>query len=81
MVVAMITTEVMTLIKLLTQHDVAFRWNMSARTLERWRWEGIGPAHLKIGRCVRYRLEDIEEYEQSRLISPEHVQKLSKIAG
>jgi len=69
------------MIKHFSQYDLALRWKFSPRTLERWRWEGIGPAHLKIGRCVRYRLEGIEEYEQSRLISPEHVQKLSKIAG
>ena len=69
------------MIKHLNQHDLAARWGISARTLERWRWEGIGPTHRKIGRCVRYRLEDVEKYEQSRLISYEHAQKLSKIAG
>lgn len=52
------------MIKLLTQHDVAFRWSLSARTLERWRWRGLGPAYVKIGGRIRYRIEDIEEYER-----------------
>ncbi len=52
------------MIKLLTQHDLAFRWSMSPRTLERWRWAGTGPAYIKIGGCARYRVEDIEKYER-----------------
>ena len=42
-------------------------WHLSPRTLERWRWEGIGPVHLKIGGRVLYRLEDIEAYERSQM--------------
>lgn len=52
-------------IKHLNQYDLAKRWNISFRTLERWRWEGVGPAYLKIGGRVVYRLEDIEEFEAS----------------
>jgi predicted site-specific integrase-resolvase len=52
-------------IKHLNQYDLAKRWGISYRTLERWRWEGIGPAYLKIGGRVVYRLEDIEEFEIS----------------
>ncbi len=47
----------------LNQHDLAKRWRMSQRTLERWRWLGIGPAYLKVGGRVIYRLNDIEAYE------------------
>ena len=39
------------------------RWNISPRTLEQWRWKGIGPRYLKIGGRVLYCLDDIEEYE------------------
>jgi hypothetical protein len=49
------------------QDALAKRWQVSPRTLERWRWTGIGPRFLKIGRRVRYRLEDIEAYEKQRL--------------
>jgi len=47
------------------QRDLANRWRLSPRTLERWRWERIGPSFLKIGGRVVYRLSDIEEFEQS----------------
>lgn len=51
----------------LCQEQLARRWQVSPRTLERWRWLGQGPAYLKIGGRVAYRLEDIEAYEQARL--------------
>jgi len=47
------------------QRDLANRWRLSPRTLERWRWERIGPQFLKIGGRVVYSLSDIEEFEQS----------------
>ena len=51
----------------LNQEDVARRWSISPRTLERWRWIGQGPAFLKIGGRVVYRLGDIEAYEAEQL--------------
>lgn len=47
----------------LHQNDLARRWRISERTLERWRWLKIGPAHLKVGSRVVYALEDVEAYE------------------
>ena len=47
----------------LTQVELAVRWRISPRTLERWRWAGDGPRFIKIGGLVRYRLEDIEVFE------------------
>ena len=44
----------------LTQDDLAQRWRISARTLERWRWLQEGPQFLKIGGRVVYRLADVE---------------------
>ena len=51
----------------LNQVQLADRWNISPRTLERWRWIGDGPGYLKIGGRVVYRLEDIEAYEAQQL--------------
>jgi hypothetical protein len=51
----------------LTQSQLADRWQMSPRTLERWRWLGEGPRFLKIGGRVVYRLQDIERYEAEQL--------------
>ncbi len=50
-------------IKHINQHQLSNRWGISPRTLERWRWIGEGPAYLKIGGRVVYRLEDVEAYE------------------
>lgn len=50
----------------LTQHELAQRWRISPRTLERWRWLQEGPQFLKIGGRVVYRLEDVEAYEAAK---------------
>ena len=51
----------------LKQSELADRWSLSPRTLERWRWSGEGPQFLKIGHRVVYRLEDIYAFEAARL--------------
>ena len=53
--------------KHLNQIDLATRWNISHRTLERWRWTGEGPQYLKVGKRVVYRLADVEAFEAERL--------------
>ena len=45
------------------QQELAHRWKISPRTLERWRWLSQGPQYLKIGGRVVYRLDDVEAYE------------------
>jgi predicted site-specific integrase-resolvase len=56
----------------LSQTDLANRWRVSPRTLERWRFTGEGPQFIKIGGRVVYRLEDIEAFEarQIRQVTP-----------
>ncbi|WP_254884873.1 AlpA family transcriptional regulator [Salipiger sp. HF18] len=46
----------------LKQKELAERWTISHRTLERWRWAGEGPAYMKIGGSVVYRVADIEAF-------------------
>lgn len=53
--------------KHLNQIDLSDRWNISHRTLERWRWTGEGPHFIKLGGRVVYRLEDIEAFEAEQL--------------
>ncbi len=43
---------------------LAKRWKISPRTLERWRWEGIGAKYIKIGGRVLYRADDILAFEK-----------------
>lgn len=47
----------------ITQCELARRWSISPRTLERWRWIGKGPRFLKIGGRVIYRLDEVEAFE------------------
>ena len=47
----------------LNQYELAKRWRMSQRTLERWRWLGTGPAYIKVGGRVIYSIDDIKAYE------------------
>ena len=56
----------------LTHKELARRWTISHRTLERWRYTGEGPQFMKIGVRVAYRLEDVEAYEteQTRQATP-----------
>lgn len=51
----------------LNQKQLATRWAVSEATLERWRSIGIGPVFLKLSGQVRYRLTDIEAFEESCL--------------
>lgn len=46
------------------QKELAARWKISHRTLERWRWAQEGPRYLKIGGRVVYRLSDVEAFER-----------------
>ncbi len=64
------TTTLPAAIRHLNQHDLAARWGVSVRTLERWRWLNQGPAFLKIGGRVAYRQEDIKAYEAARRHAP-----------
>ena len=53
----------------LNQKQLASRWSVSEATLERWRCDGIGPLFLKLLGQVRYRMVDIEAFEESCLAS------------
>ncbi len=51
----------------LNQSELAARWRISPRTLERWRCVGEGPSYMKLGGRVIYRTEDVEEFERQVL--------------
>ena len=54
----------------LTEIDVANRLGVSRFTVRAWRQKGFGPKFLKMGRAVRYRSEDVQEYEERVLVTP-----------
>jgi len=47
---------------LLTEQELADLTKTSVKTLQGHRWQKVGIPYLKIGRAVRYRLEDVERY-------------------
>lgn len=48
----------------MTTAELAGRWRITTRTLERWRAERYGPAWHYIGGKVLYLLDDIQAYEE-----------------
>jgi hypothetical protein len=54
----------------LNQVQLARRWHLSPRTLERWRWLGQGPAFLKLGGRIVYQLDDVEAFERAQRRTP-----------
>jgi len=52
----------------LTDIEVASRLGVSRFTVRSWRLKGLGPRFLKMGRAVRYRPQDVDEYERRALV-------------
>lgn len=44
------------------EKDAAEILNISAQTLQAWRQQKTGPAYVKVGRLVKYRIIDLEDY-------------------
>lgn len=47
-----------------TETELALRWNISPKTLQRWRCESVGPPYIKLSKAVRYPVDYIVAYEQ-----------------
>jgi excisionase family DNA binding protein len=52
----------------LTDVEVAARLGVSRFTVRSWRLKGLGPRFMKMGRAVRYRPQDVDEYERQALV-------------
>lgn len=50
----------------LNQKQLARRWGLSPRTLERWRCQGRGPDYFKLVGRVSYRVSDVEAFEATQ---------------
>jgi excisionase family DNA binding protein len=46
--------------------EVAEHLGVPLRTLAEWRHHGIGPRYLRVGRHVRYKWQDVEQWLDSR---------------
>ena len=49
---------------LIRERELAERWKVSKRTLQRWRSEGSGPPNILIRGSVRYRMADVVAFEE-----------------
>lgn len=58
-------------VRYLNDVDAAEIADMSPQTLRNWRFQGRGPAYIKVGRSVRYSLTDLIAWLEGRKISPE----------
>ena len=48
----------------LSSREVSVIYGIQAKTLEMWRWRGVGPKFRKFGRLVRYSVRDLEEWAE-----------------
>lgn len=53
--------------RLLSMQDLADRYGVPLQTVRRWRTTAYGPAGFTVGRYVRYRVADVEAWEQAQL--------------
>lgn len=51
----------------LSETDLAKRWGISPKTLQRWRCEGRGPRYLKLSKRVVYPVDEILTFESKAL--------------
>lgn len=50
---------------ILTPQDLADRLGVSIRTVRNWRARGTDPVATKLGGFIRYRLSDVEAWEEA----------------
>jgi len=56
--------------ELIREKEAARLLSVSGATLRRWRCIGQGPHFYRIGRSVRYRKQDVEQFLAGRVVSP-----------
>jgi predicted DNA-binding transcriptional regulator AlpA len=52
----------------LTEREVAEKWRITRRTLQRWRAAGTGPRYVKIEGSIRYCKAGLREYLKTHQI-------------
>ena len=52
--------------RFLSEVELAHRWSISTKTLQRWRAEKRGLPYVKLSRTVRYDFHDVITYEQTQ---------------
>jgi hypothetical protein len=52
--------------RLVDEHAAAVWLGVAAATVRRWRWQGGGPAFIRVGRHVRYTPAALRAYVEHR---------------
>lgn len=60
--------------RFVTEKEAAAISAFPLQTLRNWRHLGKGPVYTKVGRSVRYPLDDLYKYFDARRIDPENVE-------
>jgi hypothetical protein len=60
------------LVLYLRESELALRWRMSERTLQRWRQAGKVPRYLRLGGRVLYPIADVLAFEAGRVSARRH---------
>jgi predicted DNA-binding transcriptional regulator AlpA len=55
--------------RLLNTEDLAELLGKPHRTLDQWRYQGRGPAYIKVGGSVRYALADVEAWLDAQRVA------------
>ena len=59
---------------LLSTRDLAAYLGVPVATLYGWRYQDVGPQSFRVGRHLRYRLGDVEEWLRSQIAASAHDQ-------
>ena len=56
--------------EILTQDDLAAELGIAPRTLGQWRYHGIGPNFVRVGKLIRYRRQDVDAWLAEQVVTP-----------
>ncbi len=56
--------------KHISEKELATRWSLSHRTLQKWRKKGFELPYIQIGKVIRYPISEIENYETKNIYIP-----------
>lgn len=57
-------------LELVDEKTAARILGFSVKSLQNRRWKGLPPQFLRLGRCIRYRLSDLQDYLDACAVKP-----------
>lgn len=53
-----------------SEREAALFLGLAIRTLQNRRWRGLPPRFMRMGRSIRYRLSDLQDYMDGCMVEP-----------